>query len=191
MIIEEITQTLQRVADNQARHDEMHARHSADIAEIDKMIAASLESQNRYDKQLARLFEVVGDLADRQIKNEEIFAELARARERHEVRMGQLEASYELFESFVRDFREETRDHFAETDKRLAELAISQAKTDEQMMRTDERMNRTDEQIKALIAAQTRTDEQIRLLLERNGSTATPRAKVKKTTKKAKKRGAK
>jgi chromosome segregation ATPase len=156
MTTEEITQTLQAIAANQAKHDEMHARHSMDIAEIDRMIAATAESQNRYDKQLGRLFDVVSDLSDKQLKNEELFAELAAARERHEVRMGQLEASYELFESFVKDFREETHEHFAETDKRLADLAGAQAKTDEQ--------------IKALILAQTRTDEMVRALIERNGS---------------------
>jgi chromosome segregation ATPase len=142
----------------------------ADIAEIDRMLVATVESQNRYDKQLGHLFEVVSDLSDKQLKNEELFVELAAARERHEVRMGQLEASYELFESFVREFRNETHDHFAETDKRLAELTSAQA--------------RTDEQIKALIMAQTRTDEMVRSLLEHNGSTAKSTAKVKKASKK-------
>src|SRR5215831_16877054 len=108
MTVEEIAQTLGRVAENQARHDEMHARHSADIAEIDKMIAATLESQNRYDRQLARIFEVMG-------KSEERFLMLADG-------MRRLEGSYELLESFVRSVREETRDYFAETDVKLAAL---------------------------------------------------------------------
>src|SRR5262245_42595263 len=102
MTLEEITATLQTVAGNQAKHDEMHARHSthmaemesmqarhsanmakieemsvrhsADIAEIDEMIAAGVESQNRFDRQLTRLYEVVSDLADKHLKNEERFA---------------------------------------------------------------------------------------------------------------------
>lgn len=167
MTIEGINQTLQAIAANQAKHDEMHARHSADIAEVDKIIAALAESQNRYDRQLGRLFDVVRDLSDKQLKNEELFAELAAARERHEVRMGQLEASYELFESFVKDFREETHEHFAETDKRLAEF-VGEAKG--RFTNLAEAQAKTDEQIKALILAQTRTDEMVRALIERNGS---------------------
>lgn len=202
MTVEEITQTLQTVAANQARHDEMHARHSAhmaemarmqathsaDIAEIDRMIAAIAESQNRYDKQLGHLFEVVSDMSDKQLKNEELFAEnekrfadLAVAQRQADFRMERLEGSYELLESFARNFREETHEHFAETDKRLATLAEAQA-------RADERTNRTDEQIKALILAQTRTNEMVRSLVERNGSTSERRAKVKKA-KKARKKG--
>jgi len=188
MTIEEITQTLQTVAENQAKHDAMHARHLADIAEIDRMIVATLESQNRYDKQLAHLFDVVSDLSDKQLKNEELFAqnerrfaELAEAQRRADFRMERLEGSYELLESFVRDFRNETHQHFAETDKRLGALAEAQARTDEQM-------NRTDEQIKALILTQTRTDEMVRHLLGRNGS---GKAKKKAATKKTKKGSAK
>src|SRR6266540_715024 len=155
MTVEEITQTLQTVAENQAKHAELHSRHIADIAEIDRMIAASLESQNRYDEQLARLFEVVGDLADSQLKNEK-------------------------------------RDYFAETDKKLATLAVVHAETAELLAEfvkeTNGRFVETDGQIKALIAAQARTDEQIRHLLERNGK---PMAKAKKpAAKKSAKKGA-
>src|SRR5262249_2841690 len=206
MTIEEITQTLQTVAENQAKHDEMHSRHAADIAEIDRMLAASLQSQNRYDEQLSAIREIMHDLADKHLKNEERFAEMIEARRVNEMRLDKMEASYELLEQFVRDFREENRarhqetdNHFTETDKRmaefvgetngrftetdkkLAELAVAQAKTDEQM-------NRTDEQIKALVAAQTRTDEQIRSLLDRNGSRAELKAK-KKPAKKTHKKG--
>jgi len=101
MTSEEIERTLQTVAENQAKH-------SADIAEIDRMLAASLQSQDRYDEQLSAIREIMHDLADKHLKNEERFAELAEARERHEIRMAQLEASYELFEGFVRDFKNET-----------------------------------------------------------------------------------
>ena len=213
MTIEEITQTLQTVAENQSRHSEhmaemesMQAKHSADIAEIDRMLAASLQSQNRYDEQLSAIREIMHDLADKHLKNEERFAEMIEARRVNEMRLDKMEASYELLEQFVRDFREENRarhqetdNHFTETDKRmaefvgetngrftetdkkLAELAVAQAKTDEQM-------NRTDEQIKALVAAQTRTDEQIRSLLDRNGSRAELKAK-KKPAKKTHKKG--
>jgi uncharacterized coiled-coil protein SlyX len=144
---EEITQTLQTVAENQAamdrrqaehlanmaRLEEAHARHLADVAEIDRMLAANVRSLERHDKQLDRLFELVGDQVDKQAKNEEILAGLAASRERHDARMAHLEASHELFESFVRDFRTETHDHFAETDKRLADLATAQAHTDQQI----------------------------------------------------------
>src|SRR5262245_51403301 len=109
MTVEEITQTLQRVADNQTRHDEMHARHSADIAEIDKQIALIVESQNLHDQQLGRLFELVGTLGDQQLENERLFAEnekrfaeLAEANRRAGERIEKLEGSYELLESFVR-----------------------------------------------------------------------------------------
>jgi len=209
MTIEEITQTLQTVAENQAKHDEMHSRHAADIAEIDRMLAASLQSQNRYDEQLSAIREIMHDLADKHLKNEERFAELVEARRVNEMRLDKMDASYELLEQFVRDFREETHarqqeadnrfaetdkrmaefigetnGRFAETDKKLAELAVAQAKTDEQM-------NRTDEQIKALVAAQARTDEQIKTLLDRNGSAAPLKAKKKPVKKTGKKRSAK
>src|SRR5262249_29713271 len=209
MTIEEITQTLQTVAENQAKHDEMHSRHAADIAEIDRMLAASLQSQNRYDEQLSAIREIMHDLADKHLKNEERFAELVEARRVNEMRLDKTDASHALFELFVRDVREEmhareqdadnrfaendkrmaefigeTNGRFAESDNKLAELAVAQAKTDEQM-------NRTDEQIKALVAAQARTDEQIKTLLDRNGS-GTPLEGQKKPGKKTgKKRSAK
>src|SRR5262249_15334085 len=127
MTLEEITATLQTVAENQAKHDEMHSRHVADIAEIDRMLSASLQSQNRYDERLATISDIMHDLADKQLKNEERFAEtdkrfaeLAAAQMRYEARQEHLEASYQLFEDFVRGFRSETNGRFAETDKRLA-----------------------------------------------------------------------
>jgi hypothetical protein len=87
--------------------------------------------------------------------------------------MALLESSYEMFDQFVRDFWNETYDHFAETDKRLAELASAQEKTDEQ--------------IKALTLSQARTDKQIRHLLERN---CKPKVtKTKPAAKKASKKG--
>jgi len=245
MTIEEITQTLQTVAENQATHsanvakvEELQARHSADIAEMDRMLSLSLQSQNRYDERLAVVSDIMHTLADRQLKNDELFAEnekrfaqLADAQMSYEGRLDKLEASHELLEEFIRDFRNEaearqdkleefasdfrreTNGYFTETDKKLSALAEAQAKTDEQMKRTDARVDtltgdiatlngRVDridegvarvailqsenaEQIKALIAAQTRTDEIMRSLLERNGSTAKPRAKVNKTKKKS------
>jgi hypothetical protein len=197
MTIEEITLTLSRVASNQAKHDEMHERHKADIAEIDKMIAASLESQSRYDRQLSRIFEAMD-------KNEERFASLADG-------MRRLEGSYELLESFVKSIREETHDYFAETDVKLAALASIQATTNdvlasfvketngrfaetdkklaalaESQARTDEQMRRTDEQIKALVLSQTRTDEMVRSLVERNGKSS---SRAKKSAKKTGKKG--
>jgi hypothetical protein len=192
MTIEKITQTLQRVADNQAKHDEMHARHSADIAEIDRVIVVSLESQSRYDKQLARMFEVMGDLADvmsdladKQLKNEELFAE-AQMR---------LEGGYDLLEVFVRESRNETRDYFAETDKKLSALAVVQAGTAELLAEcvkeTNGRFVETDKRLAELARAQTRTDEMVRAMLERNGSTDKLRTTVKKAKKASKKAPAK
>src|SRR5215470_13283125 len=136
MTIEEITQALATVAENQARHGELHARHSAhmaemermqaahsaDIAEIDKQIAAVIESQNRHDRQLQRLFDVMDDLADKHLENEGRFASLAESQRR-------LEGSYDLLESFVTEFRNDTRDYFAQTDSKLATLAGVQAAT--------------------------------------------------------------
>ena len=173
MTIEEITHTLQTVAENQARH-------SAHIAELDKMLATLVQSQNRYDAMLSRHDDILRDLADKQLKNEERFAEtdkrfaqLAAAQLRYEARREQLEASFQLLERFVRDFRNETDEHkastdrlYAETDKKLIALAEAQMKTDEQMKLTD---------------------GLFRLSLERNGSTATPEAKVKKGKKTGKK----
>jgi hypothetical protein len=79
----------------------------------------------------------MSDLSDKQLKNEELFAEnekrfaeLADAQRRADSRMERLEGSYELLESFVRDSRNESRDYFVETDKRLAALAEAQAQTD-------------------------------------------------------------
>jgi len=197
MTIEEIAQTLQTVAENQAKHDERqaehlqnmrrieeaHARHIADIADIDKMIAANAESLNRHDRQFDRLFEIVSVLGDKQIENDKRFAELAEANRLAGERIERLEGSYELLESFVRDFRNESRDYFAQTDRKLATLADVQAATAELVAgfvkETNGRFVETDGQIKALIAAQTRTDEQIRHLIERNGSS---KKKAKKGT---------
>ncbi|MCI0390335.1 MAG: hypothetical protein MOB07_16415 [Acidobacteria bacterium] len=184
MTSEEIERILQTVAENQAKHDEMHSRHSADIAEIDAGFAMLLKSQNRYEERLATISDIMHDLADKHLKNEERFADLAAAQLKYEVRQDTLEATLQMFEQFVRDFREETNGRFgendrlfAETDKKLNALASAQAKTDEQ--------------INALIAAQTRTDEQIRLVLDRNGSATTPKAKAKrsKSVKKTGKKG--
>jgi hypothetical protein len=195
MTVEEITQTLRTVAENQATHsanmakiEEMQARHSADIAEIDKQIAAIVESQNRHDRQLARIFEMMG-------KNEERFAELAESQRR-------LEGSYELLESFVRDFRNESRDYFTETDRKLARLAEVQAATAElvagfvretnsRSAEVDIRQSRTDDQINALVLAQTRTDEVVRSFIEHNGSKSKSKAKVKKAKNASKKKVAK
>jgi chromosome segregation ATPase len=206
MTVEEITQTLQTVAENQARHDERqlafdanmakleeaHARHTADVAEIDKQIAAIVESQTRHDRQLARIFEAIG-------KNEERFLMLADG-------MRRLEGSYELLESFVRGFREESRDYFSQTDRKLAALADVQmatadlvagfvkdtngrfAETDKKLASLAESQSQTDGQIKALVLAQTRTDEIVRALVEHNGSSKT---KPKKAAKKARKGAAK
>jgi len=167
---EEIERILQTVAQNQARADEE--------------FAMLLRSQTRYDERLATISDIMHDLADKQIKNEERFAEtdkrfaeLAAAQVRYEARQEQLEASYQMFEEFVRDFRNETHEHFAETDKRLAELAVAQTKTDKQ--------------IKGLAMAQARTDEQIRQILDRNGSTAALKAKKKSAKKTGKRRSTK
>ena len=162
---------------NMAKLEEAHARHSADISEIDKGIASLLNSQNRYEERLATISDIMHDLADKQLKNEELFtgtdkrfAQLADAQMRYEGRLDQMEASYQLLEQFVRDFRNETNDRFVETDKRLAALAEAQAKTDEQMKLTGE-------QIKALTESQTR-------MLDRNGSTSARKPKPKKAGKK-------
>jgi chromosome segregation ATPase len=173
MSIEEITHTLQTVAENQARHSEH-------IAELNKALSLLVQSQNRYDAMLSRHDDILHDLAEKRLKNEELFAEtdkrfaqLAAAQLRYEARREQLEAAFQLLEQFVRDFRNESNDHkastdrlFAEADKKLIALAEAQTKTDEQMRRTD---------------------ELFRLLLERNGSTATPKAKGKKSKKTGKK----
>ncbi len=177
MTVEEIERILQTVAENQARHDEMHARHAADITEIDQGIESLLRSQNRYEQRLAMISDIMHDLADKHLKNEERFAELVEARRVNELRLDKLEASYELFEEFVRDFkrdtearqyklenafqslgefvvnfRRETNGYFAETDKKLAALVEAQ-------IRTDERFAETDKKLAALVEAQIRTDE--------------------------------
>jgi len=213
MTIEEITQTLQTVAGNQAMHsanvakvEELQARHSADIAEMDRMLNLSLQSQNRYDERLAVVSDIMHTLADRQIKNEELFAEnekrfarLADAQMRYEGRLDKLEASYELLEEFVRDFRNEaearqdkleefvsdfrreTNGYFAETDKKLSALAEAQLKSDALFAETDKRLS-------ALAESQARTDKQIRLLIERNGAPK-PQRGAKKAPKATKKKG--
>ncbi len=173
MTVEEITQTLQRVAENQAKHDELHERHTADVAEIVNMIAATIESLSRHDRQLDRLFELVGIQGERQLEHEQRFAEnekrfavLAEANRRAGERIERLEGSYELLESFVRDSRNESRDYFTQTDIKLAKLAEIQATTNEVLASF---IRETNERFAEVAKSQARTDEQIRALAERNG----------------------
>ncbi|HKQ78201.1 MAG TPA: hypothetical protein VJ810_31165 [Blastocatellia bacterium] len=86
MTSEEIERILQAVAQNQARADEE--------------FAMLLKSQNRYEERLAAISEIMRDLADKQLKNEERFAEtdkrfaeLAAAQMRYEGRQEKLEGS--------------------------------------------------------------------------------------------------
>jgi hypothetical protein len=208
MTTEEIERILQTVAENQAKHDEE--------------FAMLLKSQNRYDERLATISDIMHDLADKQLKNEESrletnrrFAELAAAQVRYEARQEQLEASYQLFEEFVREFRNETNQRLDGQDKanvhieswfdtlidaqiqlthRVDTLTGDIAALNGRVDRIGQHLDQVAalqtanaEQIKALIATQARTDEQIRSLIERNGSTATPKAKVKKAKKAVKK----
>jgi len=173
MTIEEITRTLQTVAENQARH-------SADIAEIDKMVSLLVQTQIRYDAMLSRHDDILRDLAEKQLKNEERFAEtdkrfaqLAAAQLRYEARREQLEASFQLLERFVRDFRSEANEHRASNDRLFGEA-------DKKLIALVEAQGKTDEQIKL-------TYELFRSLLESNGSSATPKAKAKKGKKSGKK----
>src|SRR5262245_21628534 len=182
-----------------AKLEEAHARNTADIAEIDRMLAASLQSQNRYDEQLSASREIMYDLADKHLKNEMRFAELVEARRVNEMRLDKMEASYEPLEQFVRDFREETRtrqqetdNRFAETAKRLAELAVAQAETDRRVAdfvretngrstETDKRMAEfvsetngrfveTDKRLAELASAQTETGKRMaEFISEANG----------------------
>jgi chromosome segregation ATPase len=202
MTIEEIDRVLQTSAQNQAQADErlnrvaerldqvvaLQTQHSADIAEIDKMLATLVRSQNRYDVILSRHDDILHDLADKQLKNEERFADLADAQPRYEERHGRLEAMFEMLATFVREARAETNGRFdqmatfvretqAETNGRfdrmathldqltlrVESLAVAQDRTDQQMRRTDDRIN-------ALIEAQARTDERINELFNRNGT---------------------
>jgi hypothetical protein len=117
MTAEEIERTLLAVAENQVRHDEE--------------FAMLMRSHNRFDERLERVSNIMHDLADKQLKNEERFAQLADIVVRSDARLAQLEASHQLLEQFVRDFRADTNGHFAETDQKLAQLAESQLKTDE------------------------------------------------------------
>jgi chromosome segregation ATPase len=184
MTVEEITQTLERVADNQARHDEIHERHKADIAEMDRMIAANIESLNRHDRQLDRLFELVGVLGERQLENETRFAELVESNKRAAERIEKLEGSYDLLESFVRSVREEARDYFAETDRKLARLADVQAETAGLVAafvkESNGRFAETDRRLAEFVSE---TDRRFSIL-ERDGST---KAKKKTAAKKSKK----
>ncbi|HKQ75848.1 MAG TPA: hypothetical protein VJ810_19280 [Blastocatellia bacterium] len=170
MTSEEIERILHTVAQNQARADEE--------------FAMLLKSQNRYEERLASIGDIMRDLADKHLKNEERFAELAAARVGYEARLDQMEASYQLLEQFVRDFRSEANGRFAEADKLFAE-------TDKKLTALASAQAKTDEQINGLITAQARTDEQIRLLLDRNGSTTAPKTKVKKAKKTGKKASSK
>jgi chromosome segregation ATPase len=142
MTAEEIERILLTVAENQARH-------STEISEINGAIALLLKSQNRYEERQAALSEILHDLADKQIKTEERFADLAAAQVRFDARLEKLEDSYQLLEQFVREFRAESNGNFAENAKLFAE---------------------SDRKLAELAEAQMRTDEQIRALLGRNGS---------------------
>jgi len=186
MTIEEITQTLQRVAENQAKHAELHSRHIADISEIDKQIAAVIESQNRHDRQLQRLFDVMGDITDKQLKNEELFAENEKRFAELAESQRRLEGSYELLESFAKSVRQETHNYFAETDVKLAALASVQAETAELVSafvkETNGRFAETDKRLAEFVSETNRRFSAI----ERNGKST---ARAKKTTKRAKKTG--
>ena len=165
----------------------MQARHSVDIVEMDRQLAAIIESQNRNDRQLARLFEVVGVLGEQQLENEKRFAELVEANKRASGRIEKLEGNYELLESLVREFRSESRDYFAETDKKLARLAIAQAETAELVAEfvkeTNGRFAETDKRLAEFVSETSRRFS----VLERNGSTVRPKARAKKTKKAGKK----
>src|SRR5215813_12616993 len=205
MTIEEITQALATVAENQAKH-------SADIAEIDRMLAASLQSQDRYDEQLAAVREIMHDLADKHLKNEERFAEtdnrfaqLADAQIRYEARQEMLEASYELFEGFVREFRNETNQRLdgqdeadVQTESRLDALIDAQIQLTHRVdtltgdiAALNGRVDRIGEHLDQVAALQTENAAQIKALLDRNGSATTPKAKVRKAKKVSKKGSAK
>jgi hypothetical protein len=168
MTVEDIERILQTVAENQAnltshaaRTDErldriaerldqvaeLQARHSADIAEIDQGIAMLLKSQNRYEERQNRLDEILHDLADKQLKNEERFADLAAAELRYEARQDRLEAVFEMFVEFARSTRAETNGHFADVDRRIAALVDAQT-------RTDASLAELTEQVKLLVAEQ-------------------------------------
>ncbi len=67
--LDRIAERLDQVAALRARHDEMHSRHLANMAKIERLADAQMRDEGRLDK---------------------------------------LEASYELLEEFVRNFRNET-----------------------------------------------------------------------------------
>ena len=177
MTIEEITHTLQAVAEN-------HAKLSAEIAEIDRILATLVQTQSRYDAMLTRHDDILHEIADKQLGNEERFtetdkrfAQLAATQLRSEARREQLESSFQLLEQFAREFRNQTNENtlatdklFSEAEKKLIALVESQAKTDEQI---------------------NRTGEFFRLLLESNGAAPGSKSKLKKSKKAGKKGSAK
>lgn len=164
MTIEEIERILRNVAENQAKHDEMHSRHSADIAEIDRGIAALLNSQNRYEERMTRLDEVLHDLADRQLKNEDRFAELANSQVKNEERFAELAATQQQlaaaqigYESRQQRLEEGFR-QVAESHRMLVELAQIQ---EERIDGHDEAQVHTDARLDALIDSQIQLTQRV------------------------------
>lgn len=141
MTFEETTRTLQTVAENQARHDEMHARHSERIAEIEEGVKALIDAQVRYEARREELEEAFKLVA-------RAHADMVEMIRRHEERLDGHDSDH-------------TR-----TDGRLDALIDDQISA---RSRAEERGRLLDEKLARLAEAQRRADEQIRLLAARDG----------------------
>lgn len=177
MTVEEIERILKSVAESQKSIAENQSQ-------ADKEIVTLLKSQNRYEAMLQRHDEIWHLLADKQFKNEELFAELATWQIGHQKKLDRLEAICEMLGDFTNNTRKDMDELFAQTDNRLAALADfevrtqasvkalnqAQTRTEDKLGKLSEAQARTEASLVKLSEAQTRTDEQIRRFLSKNGA---------------------
>ena len=215
MKFDEITQTLQAVADSQAQL-------STDIDALRGQTAA-LTGAGRVLEGAATLHQqVLSHAVARQAKLEEAHTQLVEMLKRHLERFDGQDAAvkdaderpdaragaHARYEARLERLEEAFR-HVAESYQTLVHLAVihderlgehNEANTrteslldaliDAQMQLTADtgaingRFDKVAGALEALVSAQTRTDELFRLMLERNGSAATLKTKVKKAKKK-------
>lgn len=194
MNIEEIERILLTVAENQAETAANMTRITADIGQIDGQIATVLNSQNRYEAMLARQGEILHSLADRQLKTDEHFADLATAQTGQESRLVRLETAFQQVAQSLQLLIEMTATHEerldagdearVHTDARLDALIDSQIalgqrfdqmaeKFDRMGERFDQMLVRAeahDRQIEQLAMTQSEHSAVIRMLIERGGN---------------------
>lgn len=195
MTVEEIEQTLQTVAGNQARLTEAQIKYETRQERLDETVKQIAESHQTII-QLVRLQEERIDGHDTALRaTDEKLTALIDAQIGLESRQARLEESHQLLVQLARiqeeriDGQDEAR---RDTNARLDALLDSQILLTERVSTLTDDIAALTEQTKALVTAQARTGEQFRLLLERNGAQKPKRKPAKKSgSKRAEKPGKK